>query len=681
MIKSIRFPDWTLPLALLAILIAGFGVLIPWLGFYWDDWPSIWFLHIFGPTGFIDVLASDRPFLSLIFMITTTFLRESIVGWQIFGLLSRWLAGIAFWWTLRLLWPQKSRQAGWIAILFTIYPGFSQQSISVTYSNAWIILAAFIASLGLMLNAIRNRRLFWWWMGLSLLCSAFAMYSTEYFFTLELLRPVLCWIVLSEDIPQIRERFKRTLLYWLPFLLLILAFLIWRFYIHEFPRAGVIEPGRILSDPISAGGQLVRTVLEDIVEGGILAWYLPVRHFLTANFAATSYIASLVVAVLAALAGTAYLAFFHPPTNTQDGITTSQSRNWAFQAILLGLFSLLIAGWPFWLTDLLIKLEFPNDRFTMSMMIGSSLLLVGLLELIPKAFYIKITLLGLLIGLAVGQQFNYANMYRLDWNAQKDFFRQLSWRSPAIKPGTVVMAARLPFKYFSDNSLTAPLNWIYAPDQTSEEMPYLIYDIQSRRGNNPKKIAKGEPIYQPYRATSFTGNTSQALVLVYSPPGCLKVLDPLKDENNPVIPWPTRKALHLSDLSNIQLYASPATLPQHIFGAEPAQSWCYYFQKAELARQTGDWQRVAELGDQAFQLNQLLYPVNGPELVTYFEGYAYTDQWKEAKELILKANRLEMNINPMLCDSWQRITDQTAATGPNNPAFAELSNLLKCPEP
>jgi hypothetical protein len=125
------------------------------------------------------------------------------------------------------------------------------------------------------------------------------------------------------------------------------------------------------------------------------------------------------------------------------------------------------------------------------------------------------------------------------------------------------------------------------------------------------------------------------------------VLDPISDENNPVIPAPTRKAFQISDLSNIQLSGSPPTLPQHIFGAEPAQSWCYYFQKAELARQTGDWQLVAELGDQALQLNQLLYPVNAPELVTYFEGCAYTDQWKKAKEVILKANGLDVNLNPM----------------------------------
>ena len=681
MIKRIRFPDWSIPIALLVILFAGFGVLIPWLGFYWDDWPSIWFLHSFGPAGFIDVLASDRPFLSLVFMVTTTFLRESIVGWQVFGILSRWLAGVALWWTLRLTWPKKSRQAGWIAILFTIYPGFTQQSISVTYSHAWIILAAFIASLGLMLNAIRKPNWRWLMMGLSLLCAAFAMFSTEYFFTLELIRPALCWIVLAEDTLEIKKRLKRTLLYWLPFLLLMAMFLYWRFYVHEFPRGELSEPGRILNEPLSQGGLFVRTVLEDIIEGGVVAWYLPIQHFLTANFAATSYIASLVVAVFAALAAIVYLAGFHPPIKAEDETSSGQSLRWAIQAILLGIFALLISGLPFWLTDLLIKLDFPNDRFTLAMMIGSSLLLVGVIELIPRAFYFKVAFLGLVIGLAVGQQFNYANTFRLDWAAQKDFFRQLSWRAPQIEPGTVVMVSRLPFKYFSDNSLTAPMNWIYAPDNTSRKMPYLIYDIQSRLGNRPKPIAKGEPINQTYRATSFSGNTSQALVLVYSPPACLKVLDTIQDENNPYIPKPTMKAFVLSDLRNIHQTASPPMLPRHIFGADRERSWCFYFQKADLARQFGEWESVAEMADQALELKLLLYPINAPELVTYIEGYAHTNQWEKAEQLTQTAIKLSDDINPMLCDAWQRIEADTPESSSQQRVLSVIFNQLKCPQP
>ena len=71
MLKA-RFPIWTIPIALLATCLLGFGLMIPWLGFYWDDWPAIWFLHFFGPSSFKEVFAIDRPLLSWLFRVVVS---------------------------------------------------------------------------------------------------------------------------------------------------------------------------------------------------------------------------------------------------------------------------------------------------------------------------------------------------------------------------------------------------------------------------------------------------------------------------------------------------------------------------------------------------------------------------------------------------------------------------------
>src|SRR3990172_7390272 len=76
--KGLSFPSWSLPVVLLVVAILAFGLFIPWLGFYWDDWPSIWFLHLLGPLGFRDVFASDRPFLGQLFILSTGILGEKI---------------------------------------------------------------------------------------------------------------------------------------------------------------------------------------------------------------------------------------------------------------------------------------------------------------------------------------------------------------------------------------------------------------------------------------------------------------------------------------------------------------------------------------------------------------------------------------------------------------------------
>ena len=46
---------------------------------------------------------------------------------------------------------------------------------------------------------------------------------------------------------------------------------------------------------------------------------------------------------------------------------------------------------------------------------------------------------------------------------------------------------------------------------------------------------------------------------------------------------------------------SPTPSPK-IFGYEPEHDWCYYYQKASLARQIGDWEEIGRLYDQTRKL-------------------------------------------------------------------------------
>ncbi len=56
----------------------------------------------------------------------------------------------------------------------------------------------------------------------------------EYFFLLELVRPALIWIVLSETLPDRRQRLKQALNAWLPYLLLFIALVVWRAFFFRF---------------------------------------------------------------------------------------------------------------------------------------------------------------------------------------------------------------------------------------------------------------------------------------------------------------------------------------------------------------------------------------------------------------------------------------------------------------
>jgi len=171
-------------------------------------------------------------------------------------------------------------------------------------------------------------------------------------------------------------------------------------------------------------------------------------------------------------------------------------------------------------------------------------------------------------------------------------------------------------------------------------------------------------------------------VLYYQPPGCVKILDPDTDSAIPQKPKYISDAMPLSNLSTIQTNPDqPARPPQHIFGVEPAHGWCYYFEKAELARQSGQWQQIVSLAEQASTLNVNLYPVNAPELRPYIEAYARLGQWEQAQQYSLEAHRLTNRMDRELCLLWDRISSETTVSPEQQAAVTSMAEKFNCGQP
>lgn len=171
-------------------------------------------------------------------------------------------------------------------------------------------------------------------------------------------------------------------------------------------------------------------------------------------------------------------------------------------------------------------------------------------------------------------------------------------------------------------------------------------------------LEPGTEISLSIRRVSFQGSTSQVLVIHMPQNGCLRVLDPARADE---VTYGKQshflvEAIPLSDLSNITVDADRiAKLP---FLSEPEHTWCYYFAKAELARQQDDWNQVIQLIDQARSLGY--EPEDPLEWLTYIEAQALTGNFEAAEKLsndILKQNN---GIQRGLCEVWKRIQ----ATGP-----------------
>jgi hypothetical protein len=653
------------PFAILVFLIASFGILIPSLGFYWDDWPMIWLGHLTGTSGYIDALAGDRPFLAGIYLLTTSILGSTPIAWHILALLSRWLTSFSLWWALKKLWPENEEQVTWIALLFAIYPGFKQQSIAVIYSNGFFLLTAQFISFGLMLQAIKtqSQRKYWLLTASGMLSLAACAFSTEYYIGLEMIRPILIWFIIAKPGQIFKHRLLQILRHWGPYLGTIIVYLIWRVFIFEFPTYTPETLEELSATPLQSALELGNNVIQDIFTSGWQAWFSVFRFPSFTEFTSKSVILSWGIIFAATGLAIFYLIKLHP--GQELSARYANKTQWALQAMLLGGIALLFSGAPYWVSGLPVQLRFPWDRFTLSFMLGSAIFLTGFIDWLLRKRIQKVILLGLIIGMASGANFDTANTFRRDWMTHNDFFWQLTWRAPQLKPGTSILTHQLPLNYFSDNSLTAPLNWVYAPDNHDTNIPYYMGFTTVREGQSIPAFEDGLPIHQDYRSATFDSSTSEAVVIFYSPPGCLKVVDPTYNTDFPIYPKHLADAFPITHPEQIiRDPESPAVPPEHIFGAEPEHSWCYYYQKADLARQFKDWEEVVAVGDEAFK--QKFYPEELTELYPFVEGYAKTGNWSRALVLIKDVKILgKPNLVQHSCSLLNRLYEVSPISQPD----------------
>jgi hypothetical protein len=566
------------------------------------------------------------------------------MAWQVFSLFSRWLSAVAMGWLVAQALPGRARTAAIAGLAFLVYPGFGQQFISLIYSHYFLLLAAHLTSLGWMIWLVRKgedsiRR-----HAGPLLLAGLSLFSVEYFLGIELMRPLILILLLVGSGSGLRRGLKVGV----PYLALTVGFLVWRVGVVTFPTYEPTLLEEFASGRTGSVSGLVETVASDIGEAGLGAWGNALTPPDLSALGGLSTLGWGAVGVTALALAVVHLRSVEAVSDAARG------KSVAWLLIAGGGLSLALSGWPFWVTELPMGLLFPWDRLTLPMMMGSALLVTGLVEAIPGGTWPKLLLAGLLVGAGAARQFENATSYRRDWAQQREFLWQLAWRAPAIEPGTAVLTNDIPIFYESDNSLTAPLNWMYAPDSHTSEMEYILYFASVRLGRGLPAVERGLPIQQTYRAAHFEGSTSQILVLFYDPPGCVRFLDLVQDDSMHNLPALLSRVVPLSDLSLIQSDGSAgARPPASVLGEEPPHGWCYFFEQADQARQNRNWSRVVEMGEQAQALGDR--PNDAAERVPFIEGYAHLGQIDRALEFSFDSIEQEEAVRPMICNAWRRI--------------------------
>ena len=274
-IKNIQLTEKSVPWILLAACVLSFGLLIPNLGFFQDDWNYVFNHYLFGSQGITDFLRYDgRPVAAWVYNLGFSILGYKPIFWHITTLLLRWLSAIVVWNFLKLIWPKNDWQNLVAALIFTLYPFFTLQPLAVAYSLHWTGYLLYTLSIYFMLQAQKSR--FWLFTILALLTQALHLFTLEFYAGIDLLRPVFLWFALPPfEIPN-REKFKLTLRKWGPYLALFILYFIWRGFIYQAATEGrntFLFLTTFLSDPFTTILTTIKDSIPDLVLILVSSWY------------------------------------------------------------------------------------------------------------------------------------------------------------------------------------------------------------------------------------------------------------------------------------------------------------------------------------------------------------------------------------------------------------------------
>src|SRR5215207_5530401 len=294
-------------LLVLLTTVVTHGISIPKLGYYHDDWYVLWSGQARGAESMISLFSTDRPFMGVVYSFVYRLLGDTIINWHLYALLWRFIGGLAFFWILRLIWPNHKYITTLMAVLFIVYPGFLSQPNANTKQNHLYGFGTALLSIALMLQGLKMNRRGWkiFCSVLALLLTANYLFIYEYMIGFEGTRLILLGYVLFQEGLRgfrsfARELVKRAWPYWL----VTAGFLYWRVFMFEGER-NATDVSNLTGDYLSNFRYMsIRLIVEtakDFLDTTIFAWFVqPYQSFSIASYSDLGY-ALLIAGIVAAL--------------------------------------------------------------------------------------------------------------------------------------------------------------------------------------------------------------------------------------------------------------------------------------------------------------------------------------------------------------------------------------------
>ncbi|MBI5825405.1 MAG: hypothetical protein HZB18_15360 [Chloroflexi bacterium] len=676
--QRIFFSEKSAPLAFLAACIFGFGLLIPQLGFYMDDWPYVFYAKLKGVESLREMLVYDsRPNAAWLYMLGFNVLGFRPMAWHISALLLRFGTVVTFWMFLQAMWNERKKEAIAVSLLFAIFPFFMLQPFAVGSTHHWFGFLAFNSSLILMVLALRESSVKKWPYVVSALgLEAAHLFTSEYFAGLELVRIFILWILISRSEMRFTKKAGHVFLNWVPYLVVLGFFFYWRVVLYQNPegvtRNDPIILMQLFTEPFKAIGFLFNAFLTDAISVLTIGWGKAVD---ASALNISSPFAPFKFGVCAFGFALAYFYFKRLLPHSSE----TNETNWGKDALLLAIAALMTGGLPIWFIGRSIvesKNLLSASRFGIPAMFGASLLTFLLVDFFISDQNKKNLFLAFALALAINFHLDNTKEFQYSWEKQERFAQQLIWRAPSVEAGTAFLTDEEVLGVMGEYAVSFSINTTYQAEDFGNTPPYWYFPFYYTNPN-VDSLLQGAPLEYEKLSMAFSGNSRQMLLLDFNPElnRCLWILQP-QDVNLRLVSDDVRQLAAGSDISLIKPTESEPSLPKDIYGKQNRQGWCYYFEKADLARQYGKWDEVVRLWNESQSVGERAD--NGFEYIPFIEGFGHTGDWEQAKSLTKFSKKITAGLEPSLCSALDRLAADAPESQDRDETIINLKDDLKC---
>jgi hypothetical protein len=643
-LKQKLSPFWWGVLFLIILGAITYLPLVNQLGYINDDWYLMFAGQVGGADFFHEVFRVDRPLRGYVMQAAFSIFGMNPLYYHLSAFVLRVLSAIGLLWLLDQLWSHRGINNWVAALLFLVYPGFLSQVNPIDYQSQIFSLACAIASLMLTVKAVRAEKI--WSKAIYILSSVALAWVylglVEYFLGFEALRlAVVAILTLRKDGASIPARLWSVFRAYLPLAVGAGGFLVWRLFFFEAERQAT-DVGAQLSLAFSAPLTILRwliSLLQDVFHVTTTAWTIPLNLFGFSLRLRDSF-TGLALMSLALF----FLFVFLRDSGENDKETAAGSSPGGMREQVWTALIMIVAGLiPVILVNR--RVVFPEySRYALASSVGVAILFSSLLDKINSASLRNMGI-ALLLGISVLTHHGRAVQVAYETNATNNFWWQAAWRAPKIEEGVTLIVSYPGSPMSEDYFAWGPANLIYYPEKQDANPLVVKLPAAILTGDAINKITTGGGIEAPLRRGNYLERNYGSILLMIQthPNGCVRFINGDAPE---LSQWDAERLVLVAPYSQLDAVVTEgesAQPPTVVFGDEPEHGWCYYYQKADLARQRGAWDNVLLLLDEA--LDNGHYPNDTLEWMPFLQAYAAEGDMRRMREIT----------NLVIADKVQRV--------------------------